>query len=327
MSETPIFFNPNTNQKPPEPKEKMSLRKKEPSKSTRSIRFKKRGVQHVITYFFWLLFVLMIGFLSISYVRYNYILVKINEKEVNPQEILSTVSNGINQEEVIKFESKQFVTQLFHVNKELEEERKDYLDSRLAKGLSSSQLFQVKPNQEQVVKSVELVENKHTSKKSNQYELTYEVVFLVENVTKSVRVKLPISYENQDFKVINYPVLLSSKKSQNLVKNSIGYKESDYYTKGEEVPAAEKEVLEQFVVDFLELYGKNDGSLKLISNVQGLDDATISNIQIKNRVKKGKNYVVEGTYKVSYDKQSEITSFFSLTISPTKDSYFVEKIN
>lgn len=335
MSEKPKFSMPNQSKKPTKEKEvkeeshfkQLFAKKIVEEKSTRSIRFVKRGVVTYLTYFFWLLFVFSLFLNMIAYGRYGYLIQKVNQKEVDPQEIVADLNSSKEKENVAKYESQQFITQLFTYSQDNKEQRTEYLESKLANGLTENMLTSTNSKAEQTVKTIEFVDSEMTSYDEGQYRFIFDVTVATNDKQKKIQLSLPISIKNKDFKVINYPTYLNIERSDNLEKNSIVYQERTFLTEGEKLEQDQKRALESFTQDFFSLYVGNEDSLKLISNVKGIDNATLKSLQIRNVVKKDKYYVVEGTFNISYEENNVITSFFSLTIEKTKDTYFVSKIN
>ena len=86
--------------------------------------------------------------------------------------------------------------------------------------------------------------------------------------------------------------------------------------------------IEEFLKKFFELYVKNDEKLALIANVNGLEDGTFNHMQLEHIVQtKEVNYVAQGDYTFSFQKDSSFTSRFTANIKPSSDSYFVTKFN
>lgn len=335
MSDKPKFFNPKESTKPTPPVEakKESIlkllfkKKKQPKESTRSIRFVKRGVQNAITYFFWLLLFISIFFVGISYARQGYILRKINEKAVEPQEIVQQINDTKELEELAHFESLIFIKNMFTVNQENREERKEFLEGKLATNLTENMLYKPMMDTKQKVLNIETVDKKLISSEKKEYEFIFDVIIENEKNTFITQLKLVSSMKNNDFKVINYPTYLNVERADNLPKNDYIYQEKEVYSKGEVVEAEERKAIEQFTNDFFKLYVKNDDSLKLISTVKGLNNAELVSCSVTNVVKQKDFIKVEGTYSFNYEGSSEITSFFSLKVSKNKDNYFVNEIN
>lgn len=72
----------------------------------------------------------------------------------------------------------------------------------------------------------------------------------------------------------------------------------------------------------------NDEKLALITNVQGLGRAELVNVEPKQVLKiNNGNYYVQGVYTFAFDERNPLTSNFMLEIKPTKESYYVTKMN
>ncbi|EME7205263.1 conjugal transfer protein, partial [Enterococcus faecium] len=98
--------------------------------------------------------------------------------------------------------------------------------------------------------------------------------------------------------------------------------------KGTNVSDNEKLKIEEFLKKFFELYVKNDEKLALIANVNGLEGGTFNHMQLEHIVQtKEGNYVAQGNYTFSFQKNSSFTSRFTANIKPSSDSYFITKFN
>lgn len=331
MSEKKITFNPQAIQKPPEvkkesSKKKQKKKKKEPE-STRSIRFVRRKVSNYITYFFYTSFILMIlvSFSLLS--KMNYLTSVAQQKAINPTKIAEEVQTINTDKEEVNYHAKEFIKILFTADKDTYKSRQERLTRMIAPGLDQARFNRATESTKRTLQSAELV-NSHVIEKNNQalYSVTFSVSFIENGESYETELTIPCSYKNKQFLVANYPTYLNTEPSVNEKKNTYVYNEGIYYTDGDPVTDVEQKKIDLFLTDFFKLYVKNDENLKLISNVTGLKKATLVNVKPQNFVEKKNKIIVEGLYTFYYQKGNEISSFFSVQLIKTKDSYFVENI-
>ncbi|EEU27161.1 conserved hypothetical protein [Enterococcus faecalis T8] len=154
----------------------------------------------------------------------------------------------------------------------------------------------------------------------------YDVRFTEGKEWRQVQVILPISYAENELKLLDRPTLMNLAKTSE--SNKVVYDEQRFIPKGKEVNEEETKKLTEFTNRFFELYVKNDEKLGLIANVKGLEHATLEKVDITSLRETGQGvYDVRGTYQFSYEGKSPLTSNFSLQIEATKDSYFIKKMN
>ena len=333
MSEKKITFNPEAVKKSSDTKkakkEKPQKKKKQKEVgSTRSIRFVKRKVSNFITYFFYTSFLLMVvvSFLLLS--KMSYLTNIAEQKAISPTKIAEEVQLVNSQKEEVVYHAKEFVKVLFTFDKTNQKEREEILSQYLVRGLNQSQFTNAIGEGSRTIESIELLNSRISEKQEDLlYNVTFSVRFKENDEPYQTEITLTCSYQNNDFKIVNYPTYLNSKNSENKKENPSYYTDNDFYTEGQPIRDEDKEKVTNFVTDFFKLYAKNDENLKLISNVKGLEKATMKNVTIKNIVEKNEQLVVEGIFTFTYQESSENSSFFRLQLRKTKDTYFVESIS
>ncbi|MGM0208470.1 hypothetical protein IGI96_002990 [Enterococcus sp. DIV0421] len=333
MSERKISYNPQAFKKSPVVLEEQSSNKKKKMKkekiarSTRSIRFEKRGIRSYLTIFFWTVFLFSLGMNMMNFTRFNYVLDLANKNLAQAEASGRGATETMDQSEA-QFYAKNFIRLLFTVDETNRESRQEQLQRQLATNLNSMNFLSQNSETKQSVSRIELISSHITkSGKDALYAFTYEVTYETSDKSVTTQLKLETSMANGDFKVVNYPTYLNIEPSENNQSNTYAYDQSIYFTKGTEVDSAEKNSIEAFIRDFFQLYVTNDRNLKFISNVQGINAESLNNVNVQNIVEKNGMYIVEGTYSFFYIENSELTSYFHVQIEKTTDSYFVKGLS
>lgn len=302
-------------------------KEKEPENS-RTIRFSPRSAKSIYSMVFFLLFFLISLFLLMSFGRLNTLTRLAMQKQVNREEIIESVNKGVAASDQLKYDGMKLVDRLFTVSSKLE--GKEYWEAQitpyLAAGLRAEDLGLDKTNDDRVARNVRFIRLETVDYKESLYSLYYDVRFTEGKEWRQVQVILPVSYAENELKLLDRPTLMNLAKTSE--SNKVAYDEQRFIPKGKEVNEEETKKLTEFTNRFFELYVKNDEKLGLIANVKGLEHATLEKVDITSLRETGQGvYDVRGTYQFSYEGKSPLTSNFSLQIEATKDSYFIKKMN
>ncbi|EOI53106.1 conjugal transfer protein [Enterococcus gilvus] len=339
MSEKKSKFNPQAMSSQPismgkketgiKGKKGFSLSKKEMKEvNTRAIRFAPRTAQNVYSILFMCLFVAMSVAILLVFARVDTLARIADSKAINKEELVSEIQTSLSDNSQLQFEGSQLVEKLFTYEKDKDDDQawNNQLAPYLASGLSVDQLGFSTTKQDRKTKEVQFIKLQTVNEKRKQYRLYYNVAFTEGEHWKKVELILPISYAKKDLKIIDRPQFVNVDKSNS--DNHVAYSDRTFLPKGEEVNGAKQTEIEEFTKRFFELYVVNDEKLGLISKVQGLDQAKLKSVEPSIIIKEANgNYFVKGTYNFYYEEESIFTSGFTLEIRPTKDSYFVEKMN
>lgn len=251
-----------------------------------------------------------------------------NSKAVNKEELVTGINNELSNTEELQFVGSQVVNQLFTYSKDSEksEQWSNSLSQYVATGLSVDQLGFSDTKVDRSAKNVNFIKLQTINEKKKQYRLYYDVTFTEGDQWKTAQIILPVSYAKNDLKIIDRPQFINIEKSDS--NNNATYSDKAFLPKGEKVSDTKASEIEEFTQRFFELYVINDEKLGLISKVQGLDNATLKNVELTSVIQQTDgNYFVKGSYSFYYEEDSLFTSGFTLEVKPTKDSYFVEKMN
>ena len=310
-------------------KEGFSLPKKEKKEvNSRAIRFAPRTAQNVYSILFICLFVAMSVAVLLVFARVDTLARIANSKAIDKEELVSGIQTSLSDNSQLQFEGSQLVEKLFTYEKDKDDNQAwdNELIPYLASGLSVDQLGFSTTKKNRTAKEVQFIKLQTVNEKKRQYRLYYNVAFTEGEHWKKVEFILPVSYAKKDLKIIDRPQFVNVTKSDS--DNHVAYSDRTFLPQGEEVTGAKQTKIEEFTKRFFELYVANDEKLGLISKVQGLDQAKLKSVEPTIIIKEGNgNYFVKGTYSFYYEEDSLFTSGFTLEIRPTKDSYFVEKMN
>lgn len=337
MSERKPVFNPQTvtskkKAKKGQLKEKrLSLfqRKKEQDPNTRTIRFAPRTAQSIVSTLFFGLFLVMCVVVLMTFGRVDTLSRLAMSKQVNKEELVENVNQSLEDTEQLKYEGMKLADRLFTISHK--DEGKEYWEEQvnpyLAKGLNASNLGFTETTVDRIARIVRFIKMKTINEKKAMYRLYYDVRFTEGKQWQQVQLILPVSYEGQEMKLIDLPTVTNLATSEE--KNKSVYREDQFTPKGSsDLEEEEKNKITEFTQRFFELYVINDEKLALITNVKGLDKATLMNVEPKKvlRLKNG-HYFVQGSYQFAYEEESPFTSNFSLEIKANKENYFVTKMN
>ena len=219
------------------------------------------------------------------------------QKQVNREEIIESVNKGVAASDQLKYDGMKLVDRLFTVSSKLE--GKEYWEAQitpyLAAGLRAEDLGLDKTNDDRVARNVRFIRLETVDYKESLYSLYYDVRFTEGKEWRQVQVILPVSYAENELKLLDRPTLMNLAKTSE--SNKVVYDEQRFIPKGKEVN-------------------------------EGLEHATLEKVDITSLRETGQGiYDVRGTYQFSYEGKSPLTSNFSLQIEATKDSYFIKKMN
>ncbi|WPH48344.1 conjugal transfer protein (plasmid) [Enterococcus faecalis] len=337
MTERKPVFNPQTvkKQQPKGKKEQtknyrtpsFQLKKKQ-DPNTRTIRFAPRTAQSIISYLFFGFFLIMCVLVIMTFGRVDTLSRIAMSKQVNEKELVTNINHSLKNTEQLRYEGTKLVERLFTLSHKDDGQKvwEEQLIPFLATGLSPNNLGFNRTNVDRVTRTVRFIKMDTINEKEAVYRLYYEVRFSEGNNLHEIQLILPVSYEGQEIKLIDRPTITNLATKQE--KNKSVYKESRFIPKGTEVEGEEETKVIDFTKRFFELYVTNDEKLSLIANVEGLDSGKLVNLEPKHTLKlKNGNYFVQGVYTFAFNQNNALASNFTLEIQPTKESYFVTKMN
>lgn len=322
----------STEKKKKEPKKRRTFfpKKEKPDRdpNTRTIRFAPRTAQSVFSISFFCLFLFMCLIVLMSFGRIDTLTRLAVSKQVNKDELVSSVNHSLEQTEQLRYEGMKLSDRLFTLSSK--PEGKTYWEEQvtpfLASGLSANDLgFSVTSN-DRLARTVRFIKMETIDQKKQQYKLYYDVRFTEGEKWRQVQVLLPVSYENEEIRLIDKPSFTNLENKES--KNTSVYSENLFIPSGAKVEEQDEKKITEFTQRFFDMYVINDEKLALISNVNGLSNATLEGVELStiNQVDEG-TYFVKGTYTFYFDEGSPFTSSFTLKIKQTKESYFVEEMN
>lgn len=313
-------------------KKEKRKRKKKDTEDNRSIRFNRNVVGRILsgTFFFTFFFMCIVCLMLLG--RMSTMTSVANRKVATEENILSEVVKANIKNDTLIYEGYQFLDVFFNCTTDEVKwnERKDTLDHYLAKSLDQSQLENLSATTTRKLVSSLFIESKTKESETmgNYYELTYDVSFEENETYVTTQIILYVSYENNDFKLVNLPAYVNYKASKSAKNNEVIYSESNFHVKGNKVDTEERKKIEIFINEFFELYVKNDKSLSLISNVEGLNNAKLQFVTLSNVVRnEEEKIIVQGSYSFSYESTNELKSYFLIELEEVQDSYFVKNLN
>lgn len=320
----------NNKEKPAKEKRTLFPKKDKPEKNinTRTIRFAPRTAQSVFSILFFTLFFVMCIVVLMTFGRVDTLAGLAMGKQVNKEELISDINESLKDTEQLRYEGMKLSDRLFTLSSKTEGKRnwEEQLTPYLATGLSANDLGFTTAQVNRIPRAVRFIKMETIDEKKQQYKLFYDVRFTEGDTWQQVQVILPVSYENQELRLIERPIFtnLDTRDAQ----NTSVYSENLFIPSGAKVPEQEEQKLTEFVQRFFDMYVTNDEKLALISDVTGLSKATLTNVDVKamNQIEENV-YFVKGTYTFYFDEGNPFTSMFTLKIKQTKDSYFVENMN
>ncbi|CCO11795.2 putative uncharacterized domain protein [Carnobacterium maltaromaticum LMA28] len=317
------------------PKEKKNKKEKTSNLkevNTRNIRFSKRRISNLLSVSFFTVFILLAIVAILFFGRVDTLTKIAVSKQVNPDDIIQKVYKEEEKTDQVVYEAKSFLETLLTMKpgEEWRKAREEKLKSGLSKNMTLNEIETLQSNVERSIDSIYFMEKtqKEVGSLGKVYYLTFDVNFTENGKGYNTQMILPVSYAERDLRLVNVPTYTNLTRSANDKKNPANYKPSAFYTEGEVLSESEHKKVQEFINQFFKLYVVNDPNLKLISNVQGLEQATLDQLTLKNYVR-GENgtIYVEGTIQFHYEESSRWNSFFKMELKQNKDSYFVTKFN
>lgn len=334
-------FNPQAVQKNNQKKGKQNKKRKKDEDSssffyaqekeqpnTRAIRFAPRTAMNVFSGLFFFLFLVMCVVVLLNFGRVDTLARLAMSKQVNKTELIENINTGLTETEQMKYDGEILTEKLFTFQqKDLDiNSWKEEITPYLAVGLSPEDLGFSNSRIDRTAKEVKFIKLVTTDEKERFYRLYYDVRFTEGSSWKQTQIILPVCYRYSELKLISRPQFTNTVSSES--KNDVAFNEKRFLPTGEDVDKSETDKLQQFVKRFFELYVSNDEKLQLVSKVQGLEGAKLKSVDTRTMVvDKNGNYHVLGTFSFFYQEESPFTSGFDLVIKPTKESYFVTKMN
>ncbi|WP_251844762.1 conjugal transfer protein, partial [Enterococcus faecalis] len=209
-------------------------KEKEPENS-RTIRFSPRSAKSIYSMVFFLLFFLISLFLLMSFGRLNTLTRLAMQKQVNREEIIESVNKGVAASDQLKYDGMKLVDRLFTVSSKLE--GKEYWEAQitpyLATGLRAEDLGLDKTNDDRVARNVRFIRLETVDYKESLYSLYYDVRFTEGKEWRQVQVILPVSYAENELKLLDRPTLMNLAKTSE--SNKVAYDEQRFIPKGKEV--------------------------------------------------------------------------------------------
>lgn len=340
MAKKRTGFNPQAVQMKNQKKGKQNKKKKDEKNSsfftgqekeplnTRAIRFAPRTAMNIFSGLFVFLFVIMCAVVLLTFGRTDTLARLAMSKQVNKTELIENVNKGLVDTEQMRYEGELVIEKLFTRTQKVDEESewKTALAPYLSLGLSADDLGFSNTRIDRSSKEIKYIKTITVNEKEHFYRLYYDVRFTEGDNWKQAHIILPVCYKHGELKLIDRPQFTNTTLSES--KNKVAYDESRFLPIGEDVSGTEKDKLDEFIKSFFELYTANDDKLGLISNAKGLEGGTLENLDIKTLIVDEKGlYHAKGTFSFYYKEGSSFSSGFELVIKPTKESYFVIKMN
>lgn len=331
------MLNATKKEKKSEKKEKKTKKwkwrqKNKEEVNTRNIRFARNKVSNFLSATFFTLFIVMTILLIMFFGRIDTLTKVALKKQIKPAEIIYQMKKEEGNSEQMTYEGSKLLEILFTMKPDpvLQKERETNLKSYLSKNMSLSDIETLQGNTDRQIESIQFIEKdqKKVKEIGDIYYLTYEVKFTENGKGYKTQAILPVSFTEQDLKLLNIPTYTNLALSDNKKKNNAVYGQSNFYSNGDSINDTEQKKITEFLNQFFKLYLVDDPNLKLISNVKGIEEGKLDQLDLKNIVKgSDENYFVEGTIQFHYEGTNRWTSFFSLELKQNKDSYFVTQFN
>lgn len=223
------------------------------------------------------------------------------------------------------YQGAELIDRLYTVSGATSNDWQQQLKPYLADGLAAQELLSVTNTEELKVSNIQFIELSKDTENQETYHLTYAFDWLVGQETHGMVVNLKVSY-NKGIVLLERP-RLSSKKLEKPSKRPL-YQPKAAYPKGIEVSTEDQRKIEKFLQQFFRLYVSNDENLSLISDLSGIGQATFRQMMLEKVVQTEKgDFIAYGSYDFTFEQsESQVKNIFKITIKPTKDSYFVQKL-
>ncbi|KAF1294153.1 conjugal transfer protein [Candidatus Enterococcus leclercqii] len=296
--------------------------------NTRTLRFAPRTAQSIFSVLFFFLFVIMCVIVLMTFGRVDHLTDMAMSKQVNQEDLVLKINTRLIETDQLHYEGEELAKTLYTAGK-TDEERQAWeteVKGYLAPGLNVSQLELNNGKIDRTVSAVSFIKMETLSESERTYRLFYKVSYTEADQMNDLSVVLPVSYQDNDLKLIDLPAVVNLEKRD--ATNPVTYDKNRFIPKGTSVSTQEEDKLTEFVNRFFDLYGANDDKLELIAAVSGIGGATVQQVNstVFMKLENG-NYFVQGTYLFQFEKQSTIKSKFSLEIKQTEENYYVLSMN
>lgn len=318
---------PTPKKKEKSKKKKKKEKKEKPTKNS-SVRFHPRTVGQWLTYFFYFTFLTMCVVSFLTFSRMNQLSQIASSGVKEAREVANIALKSSQEGDWSRYIGQEFLTTYFTVEdgmsrQDMEEKLQEYL----AQGVSTNDLLQFSNGTTREVLFIQAITQTEKEEDDGRvFETIYDVDFKENDQKHSVRVSLITHVANGEVKLLHPPSFLSRQLPHNEAGNTVKGKVNEFLTEGELVDEVETERIVSFIEDFLALYVKNDGNLKLISHVSGIEADEVRKIDVLNLVKKQEHFIAEVTYEFSFSEGIFYTSTARLKISGADSSYFLEEL-
>lgn len=293
--------------------------------NNRNVRFSKRGFQNIYSWCFFGLFFVMVIIAIMTFGRMDTIAGIAIQKNIRPEMIIQQVDEKQTQKDQLIYQGAELIDRLYTVSGATANDWQQQLKPYLADGLAAQELLSVTNTEELKVSNIQFMELSKDTQNQETYHLTYAFDWLVGQEVHGMVVNLKVSYD-KGIVLLERPRL----SPRNLKKPSKRplYQPKASYPEGVEVSTEEQRKIEKFLQQFFRLYVSNDENLSLISDLSGIGQATFRQMMLEKVVQTEKgDFIAYGSYDFTFEQsESQVKNVFKMTIKPTKDSYFVQKL-
>lgn len=293
--------------------------------NNRNVRFSKRGFQNIYSWCFFGLFFVMVIIVIMTFGRMDTIAGIAIEKNIRPETIIQKVDEKQTQKDQLIYQGAELIDRLYTVSGATVTNWQQQLKPYLADGLAAQELLSVTNTEELKVSNIEFMRLSEEAKNQEIYHLTYAFDWLIGQETHGMVVNLKVSYDT-GIVLLERP-RLSPRKLEKPSKRPL-YQPKAAYPEGMEVSTEQQYKIEKFLQQFFRLYVSNDENLSLVSDLSGIGQATFRQLTLEKVVQTEKGaFIAYGSYDFTFEQsESQVKNIFKMTIKPTKDSYFVQKL-
>ena len=293
--------------------------------NNRNVRFSKRGFQNIYSWCFFGLFFVMVIIVIMTFGRMDTIAGIAIQKNIRPETIIKKIDENQTKKDQLIYQGAELIDRLYTVSGATANDWQQQLKPYLADGLAAQELLSVTNTEELKVSNIQFMELSKDTENQETYHLTYAFDWLVGQEIHGMVVNLKVSY-NKGIVLLERP-RLSSRKLEKPSKRPL-YQPKAAYPEGVEVSTEEQRKIERFLQQFFRLYVADDENLSLISDLSGIGQATFQQLNVEKIVQaENGDLLAYGSYVFTFSKsESQVKNIFKMTIKPTKDSYFVQKL-
>ena len=293
--------------------------------NNRNVRFSKRGFQNIYSWCFFGLFFVMVIIAIMTFGRMDTIAGIAIQKNIRPEMIIQQVDEKQTKKDQLIYQGAELIDRLYTVSGATINDWQQQLKPYLADGLAAQELLSVTNTEELKVSNIQFVSMAQDTTNQEVYHLTYAFDWLIGQETHGMVVNLKVSYDT-GIVLLERP-RLSPRKLEKPSKRPL-YQPKVAYPEGMEVSTEQQYKIEKFLQQFFRLYVSNDENLSLISDLSGIGQATFRQMMLEKVVQTEKgDFVAYGSYDFTFEQsESQVKNIFKITIKPTKDSYFVQKL-